>query len=56
MTEQGERDAGESEKDGQDAEIAEGEAGDLVGRTVGVGIFVLPCVDEEAVEAAEGSE
>jgi hypothetical protein len=57
--EKGEGDTCQADGDGEQRKMMEGEAGAGVrgvvrwGRTLGV---MLPCIDEEAVEAAEGGE
>ena len=57
VVEEGEGGAGASEDGWSGAERwRSGEAGDGVGAMVGVGVGVLPGVDEEAVEAAESGE
>jgi hypothetical protein len=56
VVECGEDGAGQGEEDGQGCEVAQGEVCDWVGRAIGGVIFVLPGVDEEAVEAAESGE
>jgi hypothetical protein len=56
VVEQGEGDGGQGDKDGQEGKVVERELCDCVCRAVGAVIFVLPGVDEKAVEATEGGE
>ena len=56
VVEQDEGDGGQCDKYGQERKVAECEVRDCVCWAVGAVIFVLPGVDEEAVEAAEGRE
>jgi len=56
MIECGEDGTGQGEENGQGCEVAECEVCDCVSRAAGAVTFVLPGVDEEAVEAAECGE
>jgi hypothetical protein len=56
VVDQGEGDAGEGDKNGQERKVVEREVRDGVNGAVGAVIFVFPGVDEETVEAAEGGE
>lgn len=56
MIEQDNSNTAENERCGERNKVAESEAGDRMSRIVGALTFMLPGVDEETIEAAEGGE
>lgn len=56
VVEQGDSGAGQGEKDGEPWQFLQCDVGDRVRGIVGGEMGVFPCIDEEAIEAAERSK